>query len=386
MRLASRHGQTTLADHRRIAVFARLGSRPIPRVVRMARTTVELGFEPLFLGALRDRDLDRIGEWQGLRIERLGPYFPLLNGRHPYIFLRSVIGYNCALFRRLRRRRPELVHASDIETMPAVALYRFLNRVHLVYNIHDNVAQRYELPSALRAMLNFIEGCCVLRSDVTVVPEDFRRTALPAWCRHKVSVVRNTPGDIAFVPPPAPTDGRIRLFFGGWLDWGRGLRALLAIAESSPRVRLRIAGEGSEDIIRYLKSHPAATYLGFLDQDSVLEETRNSHVVAALYDPARQINRFAASNKLAEALAIGRPVFLNDEMEIARQFAGKSCVISGPYADAVSSWKLVERLLDDWPSYLHACGEARQEYERRYAWAPVHEAMIEALTPDRVRT
>lgn len=351
----------------------------------MARVAGELGFEPLFLGALRDRELGRAGEWQGLPIERLGPYFPLLNGRHPWIYLTSVLGYNRALFRQLRRRRPELVHASDIETMPAVALYRSLYRCHLVYNIHDNVAQRYELPSALKAILNVIEGCCVLRSDVTVVPEDFRRNALPAWCRRKVSVVRNTPGDIAFVPPPDLIEGRIRLFFGGWLDWGRGLRALLGIAESNPRVHLRIAGEGSDEIIRDLKSHPAVTYLGFLDQDAVLEETRNSHVVAALYDPARQINRFAASNKLAEALAIGRPVILNAEMKIARQFAGRSCVISGPYAEAVGSWKFVEQLLDDWPSYVRACGEARREYERSYAWPPVHQAMIEALTPRTVR-
>jgi glycosyltransferase involved in cell wall biosynthesis len=370
-----------MAEVARIAAFARLASRPIPRVVRMAGVARELGYRPLFCGARRDADLPREDQWQGLPILRVGPHFPLLNGRRPWFYLRSVLAYNRALYRLLRQQRPAIVHASDIETMPAAACYRLFNRCRLVYNIHDNVAQRYDFPALPRAILNLLEGCCVLRSDVTLVPEEFRREALPRWCRRRVSVVRNTPGDIAAAPPP-PVDGRIRIFFGGWLDWGRGLRALLEIADAHEHVELRIAGEGSDEIVRELRAHPRVRYLGFLDHDAVIEETRRCHVVPALYDPARVINRFAASNKLAEALAIGRPVLLNAEMEIARQFEGSSCAITGRYAGIAESWPRVERLLGDRHAYREACAEARRQFEQRYAWAPVRRAMIAALAPE----
>lgn len=367
------------ADQGRLAVFARLASRPIPRVVRMTEVARRIGFEPLFCGALRDPQLPRDDEWQGIPVVRLGRFFPLLNGRRPWLYLRSVARYNRELFSLLRKRRPGLVHASDFEAMPACILYRLLRRCRLVYNIHDNLAQRYELPAALRAVLNALEGCCVLMADVALVPEAFRRNALPRWCRRDVLVVPNTPGEISFSPPP-PVDGRIRLFFGGWLDWGRGLQTLIAIAESSNRVELRVAGEGSEEIVRALRAHPRVRYLGFLDHDAVLEETRNCHVVPALYDPARAINRFAASNKLAEALAIGRPVLLNSELAVADRFSGMAFAISAPYADMARTWPSVERLIDDWPAYVAACNDARREFERTYAWAPVQRAIVAALT------
>jgi len=369
-----------VVDKPRLAVFARLASRPIPRVVRMAQVARELGYEPLFCAAMRDQGLPRADEWQGLPITRIGPYFPLLNGRRPWFYLRSVLAYNRALFRLLRQKRPAIVHASDVETMPASVLYRLLNRCRLVYNIHDNLAQRYDIPEFVRAVLNLIEGCYVLRSDATVVPEEFRRQALPRWCRRKVAIVRNTPGEIAIAPPP-PTDALIRVFFGGWLDWGRGLRALLEIARLNERVELRIAGEGSDEIVRALRSHPRIRYLGFLDHESVLEETRRCHIVPALYDPAREINRFAASNKLAEAFAIGRPVLLNVELEIAAQFSGSPCVIAGPYAAIADSWPRVQRLVDDRSAYVEACAEARRHFDRSYAWPPVREAMVRALAP-----
>jgi len=369
-----------MTESRGLAVFARLGSRPIPRVLRIARVARELGFEPLFCGAMRDRDLPRDDDWQGMRIRRLGPHFPLLNGRRPWFYLRSVLAYNRDLFRLLRKLRPVIVHASDLETMPAGVAYRLLVGCRLIYNIHDNVAQRYNIPAWLRTVLNLVEGCCVLRADVALVPEEFRRDALPRWCRRKITVVRNTPGEIAS-SPPEPGNGRIRVFFGGWLDWGRGLQALLEIASANERVELRIAGEGSEEIVCALRAHPRVHFLGFLDHDAVLEETRGCHVVPALYDPVRTINRFAASNKLAEALAIGRPVLLNAEMEIARQFSGSSCAIVAPYAQIAGTWPSVERLMDDWPTYIAACAEARREYERRYAWEPVRRAIATALEP-----
>lgn len=347
----------------------------------MARVAEELGHATVFCGANRETGLAQDDEWQGIRVARLGRFFPMLNGRHPWIYIRSVLSYNRALFRFLRHHRPTLVHASDIETMPACILYRRLNTVRLVYNIHDNVAQRYDLPGAIRAPLNWIEGLCVRQSDVTVVPEEFRRAALPSWCRGKVEVVRNTPGDVPYSAPEASPDGRIRIFFGGWLDWGRGLRALLDLAAANPRIELRLAGEGSDEIIRELIANPAVTYLGFLNHDAVLEETRRCHLVPALYDPARLINRYAASNKLAEALAIGRPLLMNSEMEVANAIAATPCAIVLPYREIDQAWKRVEALMGDWHAYLRACQSARQLFDERYAWAPVRDAIIAALRP-----
>lgn len=367
------------ADSGRLAVFARLASRPIPRVLRMEGIARDLGYRTIFCGARREPGLSLEDEWQGVRIHRLGPQFPLLGGRNVGLYVRSVALFNFALFRFLRRTRPALLHASDIETMPAAILYRAIYRTKLIYNIHDNFAQRYVIPAWIRSLLNLVEGICVRLSHVTIVPEEFRRRALPSWSQWKVKVVRNTPGDIAYCPPSKSPDGRIRIFYGGWLDWGRGIRQLLELASEQPRIELRLAGEGAPEIVAQISAHPSATYLGFLDHREVLEETRRSHVIAAMYDPARLINRYAASNKIAEALAIGRPILINSELEVATLFTNSPCAIITAYSDTQSAWQEIEQLLSNWSTYIAACVSARNLFEEHYAWAPVRNAITSVI-------
>jgi glycosyltransferase involved in cell wall biosynthesis len=345
----------------------------------MMSVAEELGMEPIFCGAMRDEGLSRNDQWGGWKVLRLGNPFPLLNGKRPLLYVRSVLNYNWHLFRHLLATKPSIVHASDIETMLASVAFRVLRKTYLIYNIHDNLAQRYEIPMVVAMVLNFIEGACARISDITLVPEDFRRTALPNWCQENVVVIRNTPKDGGYSLPRLDDKNRVRIFFGGWLDWGRGLRALISMAEQYPYIDLRVAGEGAPEIVDELRNNSSVRYLGFLEHEAVLEETRQCHFVPALYDPARTINRYAASNKLAEALSVGRPVIVNSEMLIASSLLPSDCIIAVEYARADTLATELHDLVRDRVAYLDASREARRIYEDRFAWGPVHDRMRRVL-------
>lgn len=360
------------------AIFLRLAGRPVPRVTRMMTVARESGFDVLFVGAFRDKNLPEKDSWEGFPVRRVGKPFPLLNGKKPLLYISAVLSCNLGFLSVLRRERPAVVHASDLEAMPAAILYRITHSSRLIFNIHDNLAQRYSLPAWINACLNAVEGVSVLFSDQALVPEAFRRMALPAWCRHKVHVIRNLPPDNGATPPPPFENGKIRLFYGGWLDWQRGLGPLLALA-SEPDIELRIAGEGAPEIVDELKRLSSVTYLGFLDSRAVIEETMGCHFVPVLYDPSRVINRFAASNKLAEALSIGRPMILNEELEIAREFAGAACIISTRYADAGTIAPKLRAMAFDSAAYAQACDAARQLYDLNYDWKKVKIDSLDAL-------
>ena len=361
------------------AIFLRLAARPVPRVTRMMTVARDAGFDVSFVGAFRSEGLPSDDSWEGFPIRRVGKPFPLLNGRKPLLYVRSVVFCNRGFLAVLRKERPRVVHASDIEVMPAAILYRITHRSRLVYNIHDNLAQRYALPGWINAVLNAAEGVAVLCSDQTLVPEGFRRKALPKWCQSRVLVVRNLPPDKGALPPPPFTNGKIRLFYGGWLDWQRGLEALLTLAKE-PDIELRIAGEGAPEIVDSLKRHSSVTFLGFLDSRAIIEETVACHFVPVLYDPTRVINRFAASNKLAEALSIGRPAILNTELEIAREFTGAGCLVETPYAQATAVAPKLRALAADPDAYGQACNAARRLYDANYSWDEVKAVSLTALT------
>jgi glycosyltransferase involved in cell wall biosynthesis len=344
----------------------------------MMHTASEGGMKTLFLSARREPGLAKTDEWEGMSIERIGPEFPLLNGTRPLVYVTSVLGYNLALFRALRRKQPQLVHASDVETMPASALYRFTSRSRLIYNIHDNVAQRYRLPRFARTVLNSIEGLFVLASDLTLVPEAFRRDALPRWARSKVKVVRNTPRDAR--PSPVPTSDRpIRIFFGGWLDWGRGLGQLLDLVAQNEDLELVVAGEGSPDVVARLKTNPRTRFLGYIGHEQIMRESAASHIIPALYDPARLINRYAASNKLAEALSLGRPVLINNELMIAGDLQPFDCTIATNYSVIRDVAPQLRAAIRDRERYASLAANARAAYEALYSWDVAQGEMRKAL-------
>lgn len=368
-------------ETRGTAAFVRMASRPIPRVGRMMRVARECGLEPLFLGAFRSEGLADEDRWEGVRVRRVGRPFPLLNGRRPLTYLMGVLRFNLALLRTLRHLRPVLVHASDVETLPATVLHRLIYRVPLVYNVHDNLADRYVLPRLGRWALNQLEGLGVLACDAAVVPEAFRRDALPAWCRSRIEVVRNAPVDTGAEPPrsigtlrPGGED-RVRLFYAGWLDWGRGLRGLLRLAEQHPWIEVSIAGEGEPSILEEVRAAPVE-YLGFLDHDQILRRTREADFVAAFYDPVRPINRAAAPNKLAEAFSVGRPVIVNEEVLVAAAPSMADATLRVPYARIEDCAAELRALAGSPERYAAACRAARRRYEEDYAWEGVRDVIL----------
>jgi len=339
----------------------------------------DAGFDPVFVGAFRDKAVLEEDSWEGFPVRRVGQPFPLLNGKRPLVFVRCVLSCNIGYLKMLWKEHPPIVHASDIETMPAAIIYRLTHRCRLIFNVHDNLAQRYSLPDWTNSCLNAVEGIAALFSDVTLVPEPFRRTALPSWCRHKVVVIRNLPRDDGPQSPPPPFEnGKIRLFYGGWLDWQRGIEALLTLGQE-PDIELRIAGEGAAEIVDRIKQFPQVTFLGFLSSAAVMEETLRSHFVPVLYDPSRIINRFAASNKLAETLSAGRPMILNEEMEIAKDLADGPGIISTAYAQAATIAPRLRALAADPAAYKLACDSARQLYNTHYDWTKVRSDSLSAL-------
>jgi glycosyltransferase involved in cell wall biosynthesis len=367
----------------RTAAFVRIASRPIPRVSRMMMVGSELRLHCTFVGAFRESNLPSRDHWDSHEVRRVGGFFPFLNGRRVLFYAYSVLRFWLGVVRELRLIKPSVVHASDFEAAMPSVLYCRLAGVPLIYNIHDNLAFRHSLPFGLSRLLNILEGLLVRVSTVALVPEEFRRQLLPRWCRSRIQVVRNTPVDPGCAPPP-PSIARCRVMFAGWLDSGRGLHELLAVA-AADGIDLTIAGEGDSSIADKAGNTPNTRFLGFLSHENVIHETAACHVVAAFYDPSRPINRFAASNKVAEALALGRPVLINSEMYISPELQAADCAVIIPYADIRTIGSVLANLLRDRSRYLAMCSNARRHYETAYNWTSVKEASRQAFAAAGVR-
>ncbi|MFT4538013.1 MAG: glycosyltransferase involved in cell wall biosynthesis [Planctomycetota bacterium] len=359
------------------ALFVRLCNRPIPRVLRMMHVARELGLRPLFVGAHREAGLPAKDQWDGWEVHRIGPFFPLVNGTKALLYVWSVFVYGWALFAKLLSCRPAVVHVSDFEVFWPARIYTALTRTPLIYNIHDNLSQRYQCPASAAAVLNMLEGLAAWSATATVVPEPFRRTALPSWCRSNVHVVKNAPFDPGFRPPTARADeSRVNVLFAGWIDIGRGIRPLTEMVGKHEACHLILAGEGDAALVEESASSTRVDYRGYLKNELVITETESCDFVAALYDPVRPINCFAASNKIAEALAVGRPLIVNAEQEIAALLEKHDCAVIVPYAEATTLGPKLAELRDNQVRYEAMCRRARDLYEEQYAWEIILESSV----------
>ena len=350
-----------------LAIFFRNGSRPVPRAVRMMRVAENLGYKSIFCGALRENDILEKDTWDGFDIVRVGLKYPLLNGKKIFTYIKYTLIFSFGLYSYFKKVKPKLLVASDFEVMIPAILYSKLYKVRLIYNIHDNLAQRYNLPNLVCLILNYFEGLATVLSESALVPEEFRKKSLPFFCQHKIYVVKNTPGDIKYIAPPL-YNGKIRLFYGGWLNWGRGIRELLQLAEKNKNIELVIAGSGSDEIVEFIKKCDNVKYLGHISHEQSLKETGKAHFIPSFYNPSTKINQYAASNKLAESLAIGRPLLLNSEMKIINSFNSINCYLNYDYKNIINIGNDLHNLLSNYDKYLKMCKESRKIFKKQYSW------------------
>ncbi len=355
-------------------IFIRMAARPIPRVSRMIQVARDLGFQSIFVGAYREKGLSRGDCWGGVRVIRVGPFFPLLNGRRFFLYVTSVFRFWIAVLRELPKLNPAFLHASDFEAAVPCVIYGFFTKCPVIFNIHDNLAARYSLRFAVPRVLNALEGVLARLSDVTVVPEKFRKNLLPGWAQQNVMIVRNSPVDPGVRYPICPAVKPL-IMFAGWLDRGRGLFELIDLA-STGSIELIVAGEGDPELIAKLRSAKGVRYLGFLDHEEVMRETRNCNYVAAFYDPVRPINRLAASNKIAESLALGIPILVNEEMEISAVLKSADCAVLLPYRSLPGLAEIIKDRVGSGDRYREMCAKARALYEQEYDWEMVRKSML----------
>src|SRR2546428_13167600 len=181
------------------------------------------------------------------------------------------------------------------------------------------------------------------RADLVIVP-DLRRQAQFRGARpRKIVEIMNVPEDR---PLPTKPDPEFTVFYGGMIAKDRGLLDLLAACESTG-ARLIVAGHGPDEaaLLPHLESSPASMFLATVPYDEVLRRTAASHVVAALYDPNVPNNRYAAPNKVFEAMMCAKPVITSDGIAIADLVRSVGCGVVVRYGDRPALQRALEQLM-----------------------------------------
>jgi len=322
-------------------IFTRNASRPVPRILRQMTFLKDNGFSSAFVGQRRDVHTDVQGCIEDFEYLLLGGIHKPLGGNSVTGYISGLIAYNWYLFGYLVRNRPKYVVASDFESFPASRLASWLIGSKLCYNIHDNLAQRYSLPIALKKTLNILEGINVLLSNRASTPADFRTNALPNWSNKRIITIPNVPSGPLPIKNQAKSNETITIGYVGWINETRGIKYLVDAAKANNKLQIRIAGSGDDSLLETIQNTVRVEYLGVLSREASLQVISECDFVFSYYSPMEEININSASNKIAESLAIGTPLLINSELKVAKQIKKFKCSIQGSYRRGID----VEELL-----------------------------------------
>lgn len=345
-----------------------------PRLGKEATTLARSGYEVHAILWDRERVHPVEEERDGIRIHRFQLRAP--EGQPALAFL--LPRWWSFVFFRILSLRADVVHAIDFDTvMPGYAASRIAG-ASLVYDIFDFYAEMVTAPLSprLRNFLATLERKMIGRADVVVVPDLRRREQFGGVRPRSLVEIQNVPEEDR---PRTPTEdpGQFVLFYGGMIARDRGLVDLLAACESTG-AKLLVAGHGPDEaaLLDDIESSPASSYLGTIPYEEVLERTASCHAVAALYDPSVPNNRFAAPNKLFEAMMFSKPVIVSDDTTAADIVREEGCGLVVPYGDREALKRALESLMLSPAESAAMGGRGRAAFERRYNWTAMEPLLL----------
>ena len=346
-----------------------------PRIAKEAGTLARAGFEVHVI--LWDRELAYPEEEtrDGIRIHRFRLHAP--EGQ-PSLALLLPRWWAHLLF-RLLRLRPDVVHAVDFDTVVPAYGAAQLAGSRLVYDIFDFYAEMITatLSPRLRGSLAKWERSMIARADAVIVPDLHRREQFGTTRPKHLVEILNVPEDRPV--PRAPEDpDQFVVFYGGMIARDRGLKDLV-IACEDVGAKLVVAGHGPDEaeLLDHIESSHAALYVGTIPYDEVLERTAACQVVAALYDPRVPNNRFAAPNKLFEAMMFAKPVLVSEGTLAADIVQEVGCGLVVRYGDREALKKALESLMLSSSEAAAMGARGRAAFERRYNWKAMEPRLLD---------
>lgn len=295
----------------------------------------------------------------------------LANSHAPLRAALAVLGWWLVIARALVAGNYTLVQPSDVISMvPCILLKPFL-RYKFIVDVRDPVRSVTGHWGWRAIILGFVESVGLRLADRVIICDEHRRRFVPdsVILSKRDLVIRNLPDvDVGYHPSAIASDC-ITVCFSGYINSCRGVSMLLGALKQCPFITLHVVGSISEPGLQSrLTSSSQVVMHGRVSRVRAMDIMSESNLVALLYDPGVELNRYASPNKFYEALMLGVPVLTCEGTPMAAVVETASCGYIVKYDDVDALVGMFRSLREDPASWSIKSQKARQLYERDYRW------------------
>ena len=249
----------------------------------------------------------------------------------------------------------------------------------MVYDIFDFYAHTHPLPSCITKIVESLEYLLLRYASKVIVCTEKRAQLLLDKTGVSSVVIFNTPNfelltrrnqALTFTKNQHSSKSITIAYVGTLSCSGRLLKEVVDLACQTQGYQLYIAGIGP--LAEYIKlaasSFPNVKWYGHISYSEAMSLQEESDLLFATYDPSILINKYAAPNKVYEAMALSKPVIVCRESEPEELVARYACGSAINYS--INQFQDVVKFYQQNRDFLNIHGSnGFDAYKRYFNWS-----------------
>lgn len=242
-------------------------------------------------------------------------------------------------------KKHDLVWALGFESAFPLLLSSKLIGYSLVFDDADRFSMLMNFPRYIKKILCFFEKITSRNVDLHVIPTLERYD----FSSSKFFVIKNTPSEKELILAASIFEKsgykkeKLSININGWLGDGRGMSVALKLATALKNHPVKFILSGRLDCpdAELLSKLDNVDYFGSISNAEALATYFMTDFVFTYYDPSKEINLFAESNKWGDAVNLNNIIIVNNEVVTARSLINSGATVSHSYCDVDSLIKSI---------------------------------------------
>lgn len=215
---------------------------------------------------------------------------------------------------KAHRNEYDIIHGFDLDT--GITAKRIAKKYskQLIYHILDFYSDSRDISSRLiKGAMKKAEFSVINHADAVIICADSRREQIAGSHPKRLEVIYNTPKnnkEISDCFDGIKNSSRCKIAYVGTLQKSRFLSEIIRFIEKDDRFELHIGGFGmmENEVAGAAEKCSRIRFYGRLPYDKTLALENACDIMTAIYDPSVPNHKYAAPNKLYEALMLGKPL------------------------------------------------------------------------------
>lgn len=259
----------------------------------------------LAIGWDREKKSKKNENKNGYQINRMTGF-----GAYGKGFKRNILGlilFNIYVFIKLLFNKVDIIHACDLDTAIPCYIIAKLKRAKLVYDIYDFYSDNRNL-KCFDMPVRKLEQFIAKKADLTIICDERRMSQLAEQNigLSNVIVIYNTPDD--YFNKDKMENSYTIGYVGVLIENRRILETIQCLSKAGCNMVCAGFGILDDKIKAECVTNDKVKFFGKVDYTTALKLEASCRAILAMYDPSLKNNRYAAPNKLCEAMMLSKPI------------------------------------------------------------------------------